>query len=92
MSYRVPARLAWIASEGRPGESGPLVYLLQLPDGEPQVLHGSAALIWIVAAEGDADVPCGVAELTGAPVDEVRDPTEDYLRRLVTDGLLEGAP
>lgn len=88
MTHRIPERLAWVATEG---ESEPVVYLLVLPDGDPRVLHGSAAAIWLVAADGEADVPGAVAELTGAPLEEVRGPTEEYLRTLVADGLLEVA-
>ena len=62
---------------------------MQLPDGPPLVLHDSAALIWLVAAEGSSDVPTLVAEAVGRPVEEVAAEVDDYLRDLVDRGLLE---
>ena len=91
MTYRVPHRLGHVVL---PPEHDRIVaaYLMPLPDGDPVALHGTAALIWVVAAEGDPDVPAAVADLLGVEVDTIADETRAYLGSLVDARLLERAP
>lgn len=87
MSYARPPRLAYVISEASPDH--PLVvYLMTLPDGRPRVLDGPAAIIWVVAAQGEPDVPDVVATILSAPVEEVAPSTRDFLDYLVAEGLL----
>lgn len=90
MTYRIPYRLGHVTlppEDGRPV----VVYLMPLPDGDPVGLHGTAALIWSIAAEGEPDVPAALAELLAVPVDTVRADVERFLTDLVAQGLLEEA-
>ena len=90
MSYGVPARLAYVISEDQQ-EGPPVVFVMPLPDGPPQALEGSAALIWIVAAEGEDDVPAAVAEAVARPIAEIGEEVRSYLDHLVDTGLLVSA-
>ena len=91
MTYRVPHRLGHVVLP--PEHDRPVAaYLMPLPDGDPVALHGTAALIWVVAAEGDPDVPAAVADLLGVEVDTIADETRAYLGSLVDARLLERAP
>ena len=86
--YGIPPRLAHVVVDD--ARSDPVtVFLMQLPDGPPLVLHDSAALIWLVAAEASSDVPGLVAEAVGLPAEDVSGEVDDYLRDLVDRGLLE---
>lgn len=88
MSYRRPERVASVVMP--PSDERPVTaFLLHLPDGEPQALTRTAALIWVVAAEGDADVAASLAELVGESVSDIRQAVEDHLEVLVSQGLLE---
>lgn len=88
MNYRIPSRLAHVVVDDT--QSDPVtVFLMDLPDGPPLVLRDSAALIWIVAADGSTDVPGQVAEAVGRPVEELAEEVGDYLDELVGRGLLE---
>lgn len=88
MTYRIPHRLGHVTLP--PEDDRPVaVYLMPLPDGDPLGLHGTAALIWSIAAEGDPDVPAALAELLAVPAETVRDEVERYLADLVFQGLLE---
>ena len=87
MTYGIPARLAYVIRDGEQ-DAAPLVYVMPLPGGLPQVLEGSAALIWIFAAEGDADVSAAVAEAVGRPTTEIAGEVLSYLDHLVETGLL----
>lgn len=90
MRYRVPSRLAHVVM---PGERGDLaVYLLKLPDGDPLALIGSAAAIWVVAADGASDVPAAVAAAVGRPTGDVDADVRGYLAYLLGEGLLEEVP
>lgn len=91
MSYRIPHRLGWVVLPPRNGDAL-AAYLMPLPDGDPHALYDTAALIWSLAADGDADVATSLADLLDTPVDEVRDHVEDYLAELVATGLLEESP
>lgn len=71
-----------------PGEPA-VVYLMQLPAGEPTALKGTAALIWVLASEGEGDVPGALAELMRLPLADVAGSVGDYLDHLVRDGWLK---
>ena len=86
MKYRIPPRLAYVVDD-RTGQS-PVVYLMQLPDGDPLVLQGSGGVIWALAADGVDDVPTALAAAVGSPVDEIRKQVTSFLADLVTRGLL----
>ena len=64
------------------------VFLMHLPDGPPFVLKGSAALIWLAAADAEPDVAAAVAAAVGLPRGEVVAEVEGYLAELVAKGLL----
>lgn len=87
MKYLIPPRLAYVVDD-RTGQS-PVVYLMQLPDGDPLVLEGSGGVIWALAADGVDDVPTALAAAVGSPVDEIRTQVTSFLDDLVTRGLLE---
>lgn len=88
MSFRRPRRVAW-AEDGE--VTGPRVFLMPLPAGEPLILDGSAALIWTAAASGAADVSVLLAQSLEVVPDSLRPDVEAFLGRLVADGLLEEA-
>ena len=79
MRYQVPHRLAWVVQDGD-GQAQPRLVLMKLPNGEPLLLEGSAALIWLLAGDTE-DVPRALAELVGRPVAEIADDTDAFLRR-----------
>jgi len=85
--YQIPPRVAHVVSDGEP-DLPEALFLMQLPDGTPQVLHGSAAWIWLLAAEGEEDVAAAVAHLVGRPRHEVAADVESFLAELVSRGLL----
>jgi hypothetical protein len=87
-AYRVPSRVAYVVADEHSPSAG-TVYLMTLPDGQPAVLRGSGAVIWVVAAEGEDDVAGAVAELVGMPVEEVSAEVERFLDELVELGVLE---
>ena len=86
-AYRIPPRVAHVVSDGEP-DLPEALFLMQLPDGTPQVLHGSAAWIWLLAVEGEPDVADAVAHLVGRPRHEVAADVESFLAELVSRGLL----
>ncbi len=90
-AYRIPNRVAHVVPDGEP-DLPEALFLMQLPDGPPQVLHGPAAWIWLVAADGEPDVADAVAHLAGRPRQEVAADVEQFLADLVSRGLLEEAP
>ena len=87
MKYLVPPRLAFVVDD-RTGQS-PVVYLMQLPDGDPLVLQGSGGVIWALAADGVDDVPATLATALGCRVEEIRTHVTSFLDDLVSRGLLE---
>lgn len=88
MKYRIPPRLAHVIVDTKPSDP-PDVFLMDLPDGPPLVLRESAAMIWILAAEGGSDVPGLVAQGVGRTVREIGGEVSEYLADLVARGLLE---
>lgn len=86
--YRIPKGVAYVVPDGEPDPPG-IVFLMQLPDGLPQVLQSSAAWIWLLAAEGEPDVADAVADLAGRARQEVAADVERFLAELVGRGLLE---
>lgn len=91
MTYRVPDRVAYVTNDGQLDSTpAPLrVSLMCLPDGVPVVLTGSAALIWLVAAEGSPNVVDDVAEGAGQSAGVIHSDVEAFLAELVGLGLLE---
>ena len=86
-SYAVPARVAFVVSRTEPTQ----VFLMPLPDGPPFVLKDTAAMIWVLAADGETDVPTAVGEVVDLPRDQVAADVESYLDDLVAKGLLQQA-
>lgn len=91
-AYRVPERLAHVVGPRPSGDGDPTVFLVRLPDGLPVVLRGSAAMIWVLAADGEDDVATAVGALTGMARESVVDDVDRYLDDLVEHGLLDLAP
>lgn len=91
MTYQVPARVGYVVLPPE-GTQGVRVYLMELPDGTPQQLSGVGALIWVLAWEGEHDVPGALAELVGRPRSDVAADTEAFLADLVARGMLEVRP
>ena len=85
--YRVPARVAHVVLD-EALELPDTVFLMNLPEGLPLVLSGSAAWIWLVAADGEADVAAVVAEIAGRARGDVVTDVERFLEELVGRGLL----
>ena len=90
MTYRRPARVAFVVVPPAGQSDEPTVYLMHLPDGDPHRLAGTAALIWVLASEGDADVPAALSELVGESREEIAAHVDHYLAELVEQGWLEG--
>lgn len=86
MTYRVPPDLAWVLDETDDG-SPPVLYLMDVPDGVPLVLTGTAALIWLFAVERE-DVAAALAEVVADPPADLAQTTAAYLADLVNRGLL----
>lgn len=90
MTYRRPARVAFVVVPPAGQSDEPAVYLMHLPDGDPHRLTGTAALIWVIATEGDPDIPTALAGLVGEPREEIASHVDRYLAELVEQGWLEG--
>lgn len=71
----------------------PAAYVARVPDGQPVVLHGPAALIWqAVIQEPSPDAAAvlrRVSARAGVPAGEIQDDVDSFLARLVEDGYLE---
>lgn len=88
MAHRVPPRVAHVVPDGEP-DPPDSVFVMVLPDGDPVVLHGSAAWIWLLAAEGEEDVAGAIADLAGLARADVVVDVEHFIAELVGRGLLE---
>lgn len=70
-------------------EDSDAVYIAVLPRGPISVLEGPAATIWLAAhagpIEGAAD---RVAGATGLEVEEIRASVDEFVGRLIAQGLL----
>lgn len=86
MSYGIPPGLAWVADHPV-ADVAPTLFLMHVPDGVPLVLTGTAALIWLFAAEGE-DVVEALTEVIADPPPDLAETTYAYLDDLVARGLL----
>ena len=93
MIYRVPRRVAHLTDPPPVDDDADgishTVYVRRVPGGPTLVLANSAALIWRLAVAGCLDVPAGIAEITGEPIEHVRDAVNAFLDQLVLEGLLQ---
>ncbi|MDO4784595.1 MAG: PqqD family protein [Propionibacteriaceae bacterium] len=87
MSYQVPPRLGYVVDE----ESGS-VYLMALPDGDPQVLSGTAGAIWRAAVSGADPVAAMVEAFPDEPRGLVRAQTTEFIGQLIAAGYLAERP
>lgn len=85
MRYRVPDNLAYI--DGAEMESGDVLVLTLLPQGQSVCLEGIGRQLWTMAAEG-GDVVAEIAKIVGQPPDDVAGDVTAFLRVLVDRGLL----
>ena len=70
-------------------QSGDAVYIAVLPRGPITVLEGSAATIWLAAHAGPIEGAAErVAGATGMNVDEIRASVDEFVGRLISQGLL----
>lgn len=93
MTYRRPTRLARVTDppedEEGSDDASLRLFLRRVPGGQTVGLTESAALIWLLAVDGEEDVPQAVADVTGEPIERIRGDVVEFLDRLVRDGLLE---
>lgn len=87
-AYRIPRSVAHVVPDGEPDLPN-RVFLMQLPDGEPLVLQDSAAWIWLLAADGEDDVPSAISRVIGTEEANVRADVLSFLSELQRRGLLE---
>lgn len=92
MGYRCPDRVAHVVVPPSAEVGEAAVYLIKLPDGDPMGARGSAALIWVLAAEGETDVAQALADLLGRSREDVARHVDAYLRQLVDEGWLAESP
>lgn len=90
MSLRRPPRVGFEVVPPLSDADVTTLYLMHLPDGVPMMLTGSAALIWVLASEGEQDVAGALAGLLGEERSAIADEVDAYLRLLVAQGWLEG--
>lgn len=65
------------------------VYVASLPRGPITVLRGTAATIWLAVDTGPLEGAVErVAKVMGLPADEIRTSVEEFIDRLVAQGLL----
>lgn len=90
MCYHLPEGVAYVEDPHRQDT----LYVAKVPDGEPLILQGSAALIWQAALDESqpADsraVSALVAQWTEVSEDELLADIEPFLAQLVDSQLLE---
>lgn len=90
MSYFPAADVAYVEDPRRPDT----VYVAKVPDGEPLILQGPAAMIWLAALDEahPADshaVTALVAAWTEVSEGELRADIESFLAQLIGSELLE---
>lgn len=85
--YGIPHEVAHVIPDDEP-DLPARVFLMQLPDGQPVVLDDSAALIWLLAAEGEEDLVGAMADLVGQQGHEIAADVTTFLDELVSRGLL----
>lgn len=83
MRYETPHRLGYVIDE-----SASTVYLMLLPDGDPQILTGTAYSIWRAAASGADPVTAMIETFADDAAEVVRSETTAFLDRLVASGYL----
>lgn len=70
-------------------KSGDAVYLAALPRGPITVLQGTAVTIWLAANAGPLEGAAErVAQAMGLQADEIRAPVDEFVARLVSQGLI----
>ena len=85
--FVVPPRVAFVV----PQTDATQVFLMALPDGPPFILTDTAAVIWVLAADGAMDVAGAVGDVVGVPRETIATEVEQYLQDLVRKGLLAAA-
>lgn len=90
MSYHLPHNVAYVEDPNQPDT----VYVAKVPDGEPLILRGPAAVIWQAALDGarpedSRAVTTLVAQWAEADADELRSDIEAFLAQLLDSQLLE---
>ncbi|MDY3677847.1 MAG: PqqD family peptide modification chaperone [Actinomyces urogenitalis] len=74
-----------------------MTYVAKVPDGEPVVLRGSAALIWDAATLGAHPLDSWavaqvVADQVGVQAEDIHEDIQVFLAQLVEGGFLEVVP
>lgn len=87
MSYEIPPDVAWVYGQDVIA-SDTAVYAMKVPDGSPVVLDSTAALIWLVVADGTSDPASTIADLTGEEPTAIGADVARYLDDLISRGLL----
>ena len=82
--FFVPPRVAFVVPEADTTQA----FLMALPDGPPFILTDTAAVIWVLAADGESDVAGAVGDVVGVPREAIDTEVEQYLEDLVSKGLL----
>lgn len=89
--YRVAPDVAWVRVAHT---SEPQAVAARVPDGPPLALHGTSAVIWLIAVEGGnaTEVVDRVALVTGEHPETVEGAVLEFLDDLVARGLLIAGP
>lgn len=88
--YALAPNLAWVVGEHHdPNDAN--IYLMLVPDGEPSIMNGPGAVIFLaVAAERD---PLDAAvRVSGLPPETLADGVQGFLRDLAHRGFIVRAP
>ncbi len=86
MTYGKPNQVAYVV--GREIGAADGVFLVKMPDGVPQALLGTAAIIWLAAIDG-VDPIADLVAATGESAEVVGPVVAEFLDSLVKTGLLE---